>query len=863
MGVLATGTLLAVPAKRISRTITQPDGSTVTVTLTGDEWFHSYVTSDGLAVVITPEDHAVYLSADGPTQVYAHEQMERQAAEQQFLATVPGTVSYSALRAASPRMELMKANAEARMRPAVAQASASAQSAPSRVNVGQNTSQVPHIGTAHVPIILVQYTDVKFRDGDNAKQVFEDFFNTGDKSCYKYFQDMSQGQYDPQFHVLGPVTVSNNRKYYGGSDYWGNDERPGAMVKEALQLVNATEDMSIYDNDGDGEADVVVVLYAGVGQASSGVAEAVWPCQWDLTSSRDGSVVCDGVRFNKFAVFNELNGSYRTQIDGPGTFCHEFSHCLGLPDFYETTYGHGYFGMGDWSLMDHGCYNDDGYTPIGYSAYEKAFMGWIDLTDATRNTHYSLPVLNDPADPQSAAVALVNSSDANECFILESRAKVGWDQYIPAEGMLITHVTYSKTAWDGNSVNNNALQRMTPVPADNVLSSSSLKGDLWPYNNNTEFTNTSTPAAKVNTGGYLSMPVTDIARDSQTGAVSFWVDREPVSPIEQPEPAEPVGGDLPGSFIATWNDVSVEGTGVTYTLQYWPKDDSELTPFNVMTFSKADNTWTPEGGYVQFSKYISLGYNGLNGTLSSPTEMMSEDGVLTAVVNAKQYASDTNCPIIISLSDADGQVVGVEEFTAEKDARYFSVAFAGLDDNKLYSLTIANRGTSQKRILLYHAMVFTGNCAELDDEEYAKAYNAYLESAAAPSRAPEVSVVGNRTTVTGISETSYTVTGLEPESTYCYRVKAVPDDPDVAKESFWSPIQTVDLAGLSGVVTIAGDEVATGWRVSNGELLATPGSRLYSVSGVEVQALAPGRFAPAAGAYILVAPGCRPVKIVL
>lgn len=61
------------------------------------------------------------------------------------------------------------------------------------------------------------------------------------------------------------------------------------------------------------------------------------------------------------------------KVEGIGTFCHEFSHCLGLPDFYDTNYN-GHFGMASWSLMDSGSYNDDGYTPIGYSAYEKEFM---------------------------------------------------------------------------------------------------------------------------------------------------------------------------------------------------------------------------------------------------------------------------------------------------------------------------------------------------------------------------------------------------------------------------------------------------------------------------------------------------------
>ena len=68
-------------------------------------------------------------------------------------------------------------------------------------------------------------------------------------------------------------------------------------------------------------------------------------------------------------MFNELNGSNdnATTIDGIGTFAHEFGHCLGLPDFYDTGDGD-YYGMGSWDIMCLGCYGNNGYTPVGYSA---------------------------------------------------------------------------------------------------------------------------------------------------------------------------------------------------------------------------------------------------------------------------------------------------------------------------------------------------------------------------------------------------------------------------------------------------------------------------------------------------------------
>ena len=168
VAALAVASAYAVPARRLTRTVTQPDGSVVTVTLTGDEWFHTYVTSDGLAVDFTPEGHVVYRPADGISQVYAHEVSERSAAEQSFIADRAATLEYAAQRASSPKVQARQA-----MRAAV---KAPMRSAQGRVSIEQQESQVPHKGVAHVPILLVQYEDVKFKDGDGANAVFKEFF---------------------------------------------------------------------------------------------------------------------------------------------------------------------------------------------------------------------------------------------------------------------------------------------------------------------------------------------------------------------------------------------------------------------------------------------------------------------------------------------------------------------------------------------------------------------------------------------------------------------------------------------------------------------------------------------------------------
>ena len=465
----------------VAPTHTQRDGSTVTVRMVGDEFYHQWVsTTDGRVMDRGANGDFYYLDEN----------------------------------------EIAARRARAKMR----------RGAPRRIG----THEIPVSGTPRIPVLLVQYKDIKFKS-NHGKSAFTNGYVTGDKSVQQYFSDQSNTQYVPQFEVFGPYTLSKNRSEYGGNS-GGRDKGVGAMVAEAVKMATDVN-FGNYDNDGNGDCDVVIVLYAGVGEARAYnvVPESVWPTQWDLYSANyygdgPGSFAQNGKTINHFAVFNELNGSSdnSTKLEGIGTFCHEFSHCLGLPDLYETnTYKQGYYGMGSWSLMDYGCYNADGYTPIGYSAYEKEFMGWLTYTKPVKNTKYTLPQLNSGNDK---AVKVTSPLNSNEYYVLENRAKQGWDKYIRGEGMMVTHVTYVASRWQDNSVNNQQIQLCTIIPADNSLSSANVTSDLWPYGSHTELTNSSTPAATLymtasgslsSNAGTMDQPLTEITRNSD-GTVSFW-----------------------------------------------------------------------------------------------------------------------------------------------------------------------------------------------------------------------------------------------------------------------------------------------------------------------------------------------------
>ena len=408
------GSVWAVPARRGGLVVTQPDGSELTVYQHGDEHFHWLTNKQG---------EWLSMDTDGyyrVTEALTDEQIE-------------------AKRQAAPR------RAEYQATPL-------------------------NIATRGL-IILVNFKDATFTTskaemdsmltGKNYTRNYtykyygRNYTVESKGSAWKYFYDSSNGQYDPQFDVVGPVTVSQNMAYYGGN-IGGGDKNPEAMIVEACKLVNDSVDFSLYDNDNDEIADFVYVIYAGYGEADGGAAHTIWPHQYFIFQT----LKLDNTKIYRYACSNEMD-NYTKHHTGIGTFCHEFSHVLGLPDLYETTGYGSHKTMGQWSILDYGPYNNDGNTPPAYSAYERFFMGWLTPRLITEPENITLAELN-----ESQEALLISSSDQHNLigndpdpttfYLLENRQQTGWDEYLPGHGLMLTKIQYNYKKWFDNTVNNTA-----------------------------------------------------------------------------------------------------------------------------------------------------------------------------------------------------------------------------------------------------------------------------------------------------------------------------------------------------------------------------------------------------------------------
>ena len=515
--------MLAVPAKRnLTRTITLSDGTTVNAQLKGDEHGHFWLASNGKSYQQI-NDHDYYTEVDA------------EAVKQR----------------AQTRRSVVNARRSQRLQ-------------------GRRVGEVgSYFGKKRGLIILVNFSDVSFRSSnDSARYVRianEENFQEGNfvGSIYDYFYAQSGGQFELTFDVMGPVTMPKTQSYYGSNDFQGNDQHPEEMVRKAVELVkDQVEDWSQYDWDDDKYVDQVYVIYAGKGEADGGAANTIWPHAWDLNSSGAGAVtVGNGLKVNSYACGSELSGS--GQIEGIGTMCHEFSHCLGYPDFYDTDYSGGQ-GMDAWDLMDYGSYNDNGFRPAGYTSYERWLAGWkqpIELNMGKSRVE-NMKGLQDGGD----FYVMYNDGHPDEYFMLENRTPSGWDESLPGFGLLILHVDYSAYVWSMNQPNDNPNhQRMTWIPSDGNYGSN-VGNDVYPnVNGNNAFNDTSSPAAVLynkNTDGVklLHKGIKNIVKDS-VGSISF--DFSGVSTVKTPV-ISPQGGRFfePQEVTIT---CATEGTTIYYT----------------------------------------------------------------------------------------------------------------------------------------------------------------------------------------------------------------------------------------------------------------------------------------------------------
>ncbi len=470
----------AIPANPYPVSFRQADGSMLTIRLHGDEFSHYATTADGYVVFRNEDGNYVYAerSTDGelvPSKVIAKDVAQRSKSDLAFLKAYKPHENFG-----EKAKQKAKAAQEATLK-----------------SEGQAGKVYPNTGAPRGLVILVNFADLKFTV-PNARENFTRMLNEegySDNGAFgsarDYFKESSMGKFAPIFDVFGPYDLPK-----GMSTYGGETSNARAMVVDACRLAFENGvNFANYDVDNDGLVDNVFVYYAGFNQAETDDQSEVWPHRYNVdgfTNVYNGKIVYDYACTSERTAVRDTSAPNPYRMCGIGTFCHEFSHVLGLPDLYNASTGGQ--AIYDHTIMDYGGYSAAGKCPPTYSAYERFASGWL-----------TPKVLKTPADVVDLAplntsneAYVFSSTDFNMSpnapnptiyYFIENRQQTGFDRYLPGHGLLFWHVLYNRYAWSINRVNQYAdsttlASRVAPEPADKLMTESTQAGDYFPGSTN-------------------------------------------------------------------------------------------------------------------------------------------------------------------------------------------------------------------------------------------------------------------------------------------------------------------------------------------------------------------------------------------
>ncbi len=806
---------MAVPAKRgVVRTLTMSDGTEVLATLEGDENVHFYRTADGRCAQRVGEAWE-YVSED----------------------------SLHRLR----RKRLESKNSMRRAK-------------------AQKRQSTAYTGSKKGLVILVNFADLSF---STTQTEWDNYFNQEGYSTagmagsvHDYFLEQSYGKLDLSFDVVGPVTVSKKYSYYGS----GDEDNVPAMIREACNLANSQVNFADYDWDGDGYVDQVYVVYAGYNEAQGASEETIWPHEWAL-SGMSITLKLDGVWIDTYACSSELHGSGatgKTVVDGIGTACHEFSHCLGLPDFYDTSDTGANYGMDVWSVLDYGSYNADGYAPAAFTAYERQFCGWLEYTELSASCHVTdMPCLTD----EPVAYVVYNDADADEYYLLQNIQQTGFNSKAYGHGLLIMHVDYSESDWEENTVNNTSShQRMTLFAADNKYGryGSNASGDPFPGTSlNTAFTDTTSPASTLYNRSalgtlFMGKPIEGI--DETGGLISFDF-MGGAADVGVPEALEAEDVDVEASsFTALWTavsdalsyDVCLTGTAADEGLASHTLiaedfsgcySSSNSTGQDISSsldaYLTSQSGWT--GKYLYCSPYyLRIGNQMKQGYVQTPALSVASGSDITIMLGVSFGTTSSGSAEvdIEALSGASGYVTlsggsgyylaGVTSWSLGD----FYVSVHSISDTYLQGLYVFEGDYDWDDFDAYLAPSrVNGHTAAASSSDRCRASLGQISVEGGEGATPRLNAASSgsssTTTIYSTKATSYTFTRLQP-AVYTYKVRAV----TAQGTGTWSNTVTVDLSGADAIAPVRSAQPAAGAVYDlAGRRVATPARGIYIRDG--------------------------------
>jgi len=361
------------------------------------------------------------------------------------------------------------------------------------------------------------------------------YFNSIFGRMEAYFDEVSYGQFKLEAEVTENVyTMDNEMKHYGAND--NSVQRNVNLVNEAVEKADPDIDFNQYGK--------FIVIHAGSGEESDVLDDSpndiwsnhvgeyqMWAVLGHAISTNDGTTI------REISVVPETqNQDGYTNSNITGVICHEFGHDLGLPDLYDVSYSSN--GIGVWGLMGAGAHLNGGITPGHPSAWSKIFLGWVDPIEINANTE-TVYIRNVEYYPDVYKITIPQTG-GKQYFLIEKRARTGFDRYIPAGGLLIWHIDESVlyenlgggfTRIDANNVNTDPshkgvdLEEASGTQELDVINNYNYgdQHDPW-YDNAEGFNPSSIPNSTDYSGSKSEIHISAISRTANTMTFSVMVE---------------------------------------------------------------------------------------------------------------------------------------------------------------------------------------------------------------------------------------------------------------------------------------------------------------------------------------------------
>ncbi|MBN2054370.1 M6 family metalloprotease domain-containing protein [bacterium] len=236
-------------------------------------------------------------------------------------------------------------------------------------------------------------------------------------SMRDYYEEVSYGQLMLEGTVAGWYTAANTYAYYTGGNYgFDPDGHATEFIREAIQNADTDVDFALFDNDGDGVVEGLIVVHQGPG-GEGGNPNQFWSHKGWLSPPEQ----VDGVEISEYNLDPERKP--HGPIETIGVFCHEFGHTLGAPDLYDTDYTPGCDPVGRYGVMCSGSYNGQpaGANPAHFMAWNKVLFGWLEPTIIVAPQN-GLPLVDvKMINNAQACYRLPIANSPDEHFLVENR----------------------------------------------------------------------------------------------------------------------------------------------------------------------------------------------------------------------------------------------------------------------------------------------------------------------------------------------------------------------------------------------------------------------------------------------------------